>query len=68
MPYRELILLTNGSAMGGGGARERGSAITIGDTLTIEILREQNSGVRGHGAAPARILNVVASAVDAAVF
>lgn len=54
---------------GGGGekARERGSAITIGDTLTVKILGEQYSRVCGHCAAPARIFNVVASAVDAAV-
>lgn len=36
-------------------------------TLTVEVLGEEHSGVRGHGATPARILDVVAGAVDAAI-
>lgn len=35
--------------------------------LTVEVLREEHPGVRGHGAAPARVLDVVAGTVDAAI-
>lgn len=41
--------------------------ITLEDGLTVEVLREEHSGVRGHSAAPARVLDVVATAVDATV-
>lgn len=37
------------------------------DTLTVKILREENSGVRGHRTTPARIFNVVARAVNASI-
>lgn len=50
-----------------GRAREK-CGIALGDTLTVEVLGEENSGVRGHRAAPARVLNIVARAVDAAIF
>lgn len=61
MPYRELVDKSEG------GLEKRGGAITIPATLTVEVLGEQYSGVRGHRAAPARIFNVVAGAVDASV-
>lgn len=38
-----------------------------GDGLTVEVLGEEHSGVRGHRAAPARVVNVVAAAVDVTV-
>lgn len=37
------------------------------DGLTVKVLGEEHSGVRGHRAAPARVLDVVAAAVDATV-
>lgn len=51
-----------------GWAREDGSADhDTRYTLTVEVLREEDSGVRGHCTAPARIVDVVASAIDAAI-
>lgn len=41
---------------------------TVGRILTVEILGEENSRVRGHRTAPGRIFEVIASAVDASVF
>lgn len=39
----------------------------VGKILTIKILGEENSGVRGHRTTPAWIFDVVASTVDASV-
>ena len=40
---------------------------TVGNTLTVEILGEENSGVRGHRTTPAWILDIIATAVDVSV-
>jgi len=53
--------------MRGGGLEKRGARGTAGDTLTVEVLGEENSAVRGHRAAPTRIVDVVAGAIDAAI-
>ena len=37
------------------------------DTLTVKILGEEDSGVRGHRTTPAWIFHVVARAVDAPI-
>lgn len=40
---------------------------TVGNILTVEILGEENSGVRGHRTTPAWILDIIATAVDVSV-
>lgn len=43
------------------------SAATAEGTLTVEVLGEEHPAVRGHGAAPTRVSDVVAATVDTAI-
>jgi hypothetical protein len=50
-----------------GGLEKMGARGTARDTLTVKVLGEEDSAVCGHRATPARVVNVVTGAIDAAI-